>query len=48
MKIAKDMEINHIYLRVINNNLRALSLYKSQGFRLKKQEDDILIMVKDL
>ena len=48
LKKAEDMEIKYVYLRVIENNLRAIKLYKSKGFKLKKQEDDILIMGKYL
>lgn len=46
-QVARDRNLNALYLKVAKSNLRAYKLYEYMGFHTMKEEEDILTMYKD-
>jgi len=45
---AKELKLNSIWLKVTENNERAINLYKKMGFKSFKQDKHLIIMIKPL
>jgi len=45
---AKELKLKSIWLKVIDNNERAIALYKRVGFKIEKFDNKLIIMRKSL
>jgi len=47
-KKAKEIHLKSIWLKVLNNNLRAYKLYQNTGYVEERQENNLVVMRKHL
>jgi RimJ/RimL family protein N-acetyltransferase len=48
IQFAYQLDLKSLYLKVWDNNLRAISLYEKNGFNLISKTDDVCIMQKSI